>query len=341
MNVTINDLAKELNLSKATISKALKDSYEISPETKRRVRELAKKLNYSPNPYASSLRKKSSKTIAVVLPEVADSFFSQAINGIESVAKDKGYHVLIYLTHESFLTEEAILNEFKSGRVDGILMSVSGETADSGHVKEVIREGIPVVFFDRVCDDVETAKIVTDDFESSYKATCHLINLGCKKITYLSTSSTLSINSKRMAGFMQALVQNNLKNDPASVLLCYGSPEENYKIIKKALHKTNRPDGLIASVEKLITPVYLACRDLHLDIPEKVKVISFTNLPAAVILNPALTTITQPAFEMGKAAAIVLFKALAKKNFNLAAEYLIIPSVLHQRNSSEDAHLKP
>ncbi|HEY6505150.1 MAG TPA: LacI family DNA-binding transcriptional regulator, partial [Chitinophagaceae bacterium] len=170
-NTTIKILATELNLSVATVSKALRDSYEISSETKQKVLALAKKLNYVPNPYASSLRKRVSKTIAVVLPEVADSFFSQAINGIESVAQDKGYHVLIYLTHESFVREEAILNEFQSGRVDGILISVSGETSHSDHIKEVIASGKPVVFFDRICEDVETARIVTDDLESSYKAT--------------------------------------------------------------------------------------------------------------------------------------------------------------------------
>jgi LacI family transcriptional regulator len=196
-NTTIKILAKELNLSIATVSKALRDSHEISSDTKKKVLAVAKHLNYIPNPYASSLRKRRSKTIAVVLPEVNDSFFSLAINGIESIAMDKGYHVLIYLTHESFVREQAILHEFKSGRVDGILMSVSGETSESDHVKEVIAAGMPVVFFDRVCEDVETAKIVTDDFESSYKATSHLISMGCKKIVYLSTSSTLSINSKR------------------------------------------------------------------------------------------------------------------------------------------------
>src|SRR6187549_86971 len=124
MSVKIKDLAKQLNLSVATISKALKDSHEISPETKQRVFELAKKLNYTPNPYASSLRHRSSKTIAVVLPEVADSFFSMAINGIESVAQEKGYHVLIYLTHEQFEKEISILRDFQNGRVDGVLLSI-------------------------------------------------------------------------------------------------------------------------------------------------------------------------------------------------------------------------
>ncbi len=340
MIVTIKDIAKELKLSVATISKALRDSYEISLETKQRVLEYAKKINYTPNPYASSLRKRGSKTIAVVLPEVADSFFSLAINGIESVAKDKGYHVLIYLTHESFEREEAILNEFKSGRVDGILMSVSGETSQSDHVKEVIAGGMPVVFFDRVCEDVDTAKIVTDDFESSHKATCHLIEAGCKKIVYLASSSTLSINNKRMEGYKKALADNGIKSNAADIVSCYSNTEGNYKIVSSLLKKKNKPDGIIASVEKLTTPIFLACKEIRLTIPDKIKVISFTNLQAALILNPTLTTVTQPAFEMGKTAAATLFKALEKKNFNLSKESMVIPSMLIVRDSTSKSPIK-
>jgi LacI family transcriptional regulator len=333
MSIKIKDLAKQLNLSVATISKALKDSYEISPETKQKVLDLAKKLNFTPNAYASSLRKRSSKTIAVVLPEVADSFFSLAINGIESVAHDKGYHVLIYLTHESFAREEAILKEFQSGRVDGILISVSGETSNSDHIKEVIAAGMPLVFFDRVCEDVETAKIVTDDLESSYNATFHLLKTGCKKITYLSTSSSLSINNKRMEGYKKALADYGKKITP-DIIPCTSNSEGNYRIICELLKKKNRPDALIASVEKLTTPIYLACRDLNLSIPTDLKVISFTNLQAALILTPTLTTVTQPAFEMGKTAAEILFKTLEKRNHNLKKEITIIPSVLNVRNSA-------
>lgn len=334
MSIKIKDLAKQLNLSVATISKALKDSHEISPETKQKVLALAKKLNYTPNPYASSLRKRTSKTIAVVLPEVADSFFSLAINGIESVAHDKGYHVLIYLTHESFEREEAILKEFQNGRVDGILISVSGETSSSDHIKEVIASGIPVVFFDRICEDVETAKIVTDDFESSYNATHHLIEKGCRKISYLSTSSALSINNKRMKGYMQALADNGIKKSADDIVSCTSDRKGNYKIIRNLLKKKKRPDGLIASVEKLTTPIYLVCDDLNLSIPGQIKVITFTNLQAALILKPTLTTVTQPAFEMGKTAATILFRSLEKKNYNLKKEITVIPSVLNVRDSA-------
>jgi LacI family transcriptional regulator len=250
------------------------------------------------------------------------------------VAIDKGYHVLIYLTHESFEREQAILNEFKSGRVDGILISVSGETSHGDHVKEVIDAGLPVVFFDRVCHDVETAKIVTDDFESSYNATTHLLKNGCKRIAYCYTSANLSINDKRMEGYKKALSDHSIKINAAYIVLCDGNLTGNYNIIRNLLQKKNGPDGIIASVEKLTTPVFLACKDLHLSIPDQIKIISFTNLQAALILSPALTTVTQPAFEIGKAAATVLFAALRKNNFSLKEETVIIPSVLNLRHSA-------
>jgi LacI family transcriptional regulator len=331
----IKDLAKELHLSKATISKALKDSHEISPETKQRVLDLARKMNYTPNPYASSLRKKTSKTIAVVLPEVADSFFSQAINGIESIAQQKGYHVLIYLTHENFSREEAILNEFKNGRVDGILISVSGETSKSDHIRAVVSAGIPVLFFDRICEDVETTRIITDDFESGYKAAEHLIEQGCKKIAYLSMSASLSISNSRMKGYLQALSDHHIKKKQEDIITCSNNIDDNLRIIKKMLGRKSRPDGIIACVEKLTTSVYLACNELELKIPKDIKVISFTNLETALILDPPLTTITQPAFEMGTTAASVLFKVLQKSNLKLKDETIVVPSALKIRASTK------
>jgi len=333
-NVNIKELARELNLSVSTISKALHDSHEISEKTKRRVMETAARLNYVPNPYARSLRNRKSKNIAVVIPEVADSFFSLAINGIESVAKEKGYHVLICLTHENFENEKAILKEFKGGRVDGVLMSVSRETSQSDHISELISNGIPLVFFDRVCEDVATAKITTDDFESGYKAAKHLIEQGCDKIAFLGISKSLSISNKRREGYLKALSDHKIKADTKHIILCTNDAKQNYSLIKKLLQEKNKPTGIVASVEKLTTPVYNACMELKLRIPEDVKVICFSNLETASILDPPLTTITQPAFEMGKTAATLLFNALEKTNFNLINESLVIPSALEVRSSS-------
>lgn len=333
--LTIKLLAKELGLAVSTVSKALRDSHEISAETKAKVLEFANKHNYVPNPYASSLRRQKSKTIAVVLPEVADSFFSLAINGIESIAREKGYHVLIYLTHESVEREEIILGEFNSGRVDGILISVSQETRYGSHIQKVINSGLPIVFFDRVCDDVTTAKVITDDFESCYMATKHLINKGCKKISYLSISKNLSINKKREEGYTKALQDAGISMDENNMLECGPDDATNFTNILHHLKGSSRPDGIIASVEKLVPPVYIACNKLKLSIPDDIKVISFTNLATSPILNPPLTTITQPAFEMGSKAASLLFKGIEKPAFNLKSETVVINSALLKRESTD------
>jgi LacI family transcriptional regulator len=250
------------------------------------------------------------------------------------VAKEKGYHVLIYLTHENFENEKNILKEFQCGRVDGVLISISSETSQVKHINNLISNGVPVIFFDRICEKVETAMITTDDFESSYKAVKHLIQQGCDKIAFLGISKKLSISGKRLAGYFQALADHKLTADKKDVLLCTHDEHQNYLLISGLLKKKNKPNGIVASVEKLTTPVYQACLSLKLNIPEDVKLVCFSNLTTASILNPSLTTITQPAFEMGKEAAIVLFKALEKRNFNLKNESKIIPSTLIVRSST-------
>jgi LacI family transcriptional regulator len=333
-NINIKELAAILKLSVSTISKALHDSHEISNETKRLVLETAARLNYIPNPYASSLRGRRSKNIAVVIPEVADSFFSLAINGIESVAKEKGYHVLICLTHESYENEKNILKEFQGGRVDGVLISVSKETSQSDHIRDLIAKDIPVIFFDRVCEDVETARITTNDFESGVAATEHLIRQGCSNIAFLGISKGLSISQQRLEGYLHALSTQRLKAEKKNIILCSQDSKRNEVLIRKLLQRNDRPDGIIASVEKLTTPVYAVCKELKLKIPKDVRFICFSNLETATILNPSLSTITQPAFEMGKAAASVLFKSLQKPIPDLSKESIVIPSKLHIRNSS-------
>jgi LacI family transcriptional regulator len=332
--ITIRTLAKDLKLAVSTVSKALTDSHEISAETKLRVNEFARQKNYVPNAYASSLRKRKSRTIAVVLPEVADSFFSLAINGIEAAAQEKGYHVLIYLTHESFIKEQAILNNFQGGRVDGILLSITRETPNSAHIKELINEGIPVVFFDRVCDEIETTKIITNDFEISYKATQHLIEQGCKKIAFLSFSETLAMTNQRLEGYKKALLDYKIKLYPADLVVCTNDAEQNHHLVRKLLQQKKIPDGILACVEKLTTPIYIACKEKKLSIPKDIKVICFSSLETAPILNPSLTTVTQPAFELGKTAATLLMKALDKPNFVLKQEYITLPSTIIIRGST-------
>lgn len=336
-NVTIRILAKELQLSAATVSKALANSHEISDATKKRVLEKAAALNYIPNPYASSLRRKKSRTLAVILPEVADSFFSEAINGIEAVAQDKGYHVLVCLTHEQSAKEAAILHEMQGGRADGVLMSVTSETTDPSAIIELQEKGVPIVFFDRIHEGVETSSIVTDDAHSAYIATQHLLRQGCKRIAFLAISESLSISHQRIEGYKLALLDEGVPFSSDDIIACCHDAAENQRILQQLLQRKLRPDGIIASVEKLAVQIYEAARNTGRRIPEDIKVIGFSNLATAAFLNPSLTTVTQPAFEMGKAAAGLLFKALAGKGVSLTRNIQVIPSELQVRDSTGPA----
>jgi LacI family transcriptional regulator len=332
-SVNIKKLAQLLNLSIATVSKALRDSYDISKETKEKVSALAKELNYQPNPHASSLRKHKSKTIAVIIPEIANNYFTLAINGIESIAQEKGYHVTIYLTHEDYAREVAFTKHLYSGRADGALVSVSGTTTDYTHLYELQKAGLPIVFFDRVVEDFDTVKVTTDDYESSYLATKHLVEQGCKKIAHLAISNNLSIGNKRSKGYVQALKDHGFPADESLVIACTNNTEEDMELIRQ-LFLQQKPDGIFAAVERYAMASYEVCHAMKWRIPEDVKIISFSNLPIAALLNPSLSTITQPAFDIGKEAASMLLKALDKKNFLLKDETIVCKSSLVQRAST-------
>jgi LacI family transcriptional regulator len=333
-SINLKSLAKELNISISTVSRALRDEWDISAETKAKVLELAKKYNYTPNPYAGSLRRQSSQTIAVVIPEIANNFFTLAIDGIETVAREKGYHVLIYITHDNYEREMSIVNHFQNGRIDGIIMSVSGETKDYAHLIDLHEKGTPIVFFDRVCHEIETTKITTDDFASSFKATEHLIKNGCKRIAFLSLTSHLSIETKRKAGYLEALTKHEIPVDENWIIECTNDDVVSTEKIKYLLSSPNRPDGVFTSVEKLAIQTYKVCQELNIRIPKNLQVLSFANLLTAPLLNPPLTTITQPAFDIGKKAAETLFSHLKKKQHTIPNENIVLKSILYIRHST-------
>lgn len=334
--VNLKKLASILELSISTVSKALRDSYEISNQTKERVKKLAQELNYQPNPYASSLRRSKSKTIAVVVPEIANNFFVSAINGIQNAAHLKGYHVLIYISHENSNYEKELVNILINGRVDGVLISLSRDTDDVEHLKTIQNKGLPIVFFDRVSEDLDSTTITTDDYESAYKSTLHLIEKGCKKIANCAIGNNLSIAKKRVEGFKDALADNKLQLNSNFLMTCTGDYEIDYKLIKKLLLSKDRPDGLFTSIESFALIAYEICKELKIRIPQDLKIITFSNLRTANLLAPSLTTITQPAFEIGEAAALQLIKAIEKPK-NYVPENIIIKSGLVERASTSVA----
>ena len=333
MSVTIRKIAEDLNLAVSTVSKALRDSHEISDETKRRILDYARKLEYIPNPYAGSLKNKTTKNIAVVVPEVADTFFSNAINGIELVARAKGYHVMIYLTHESREREESILQDLRGGRVDGVLISVSQGVEGNSLIHSQLVTELPLIFFDRACDGVETARVLTDDFESSYKATQHLVSRGCREIVFLAAAGELSITRQRREGFLKALGDSGVEKPEKHIVMCSEDDDKSFTVIKNALMDKQAVDGVVCSVEKLAIQAYRVCQTYTLAIPDRIKIIAFSNLQIAGLLAPSMTTVVQPAFAMGEAAATLLFKALAKK-LDITKERIVLPSEICERDST-------
>ncbi len=332
--MNLRDLAKELNLSISSVSRALRDSKEISTATKQKVMAKAKELNYHANPFASNLRRQKSKTIAVVIPEIANNFFSLAINGAESYAQKKGFHVLIYQTHDDVQQEISIAKHLQNGRVDGVLISLSSQTNDTTHFQDLKNKGVPLVFFDRVAENIDVPKITTNDYESGYNAAQHLIENGCRKIAFLSISNNLSIANNRLKGYVDALKKHGLKKEKSFIINCDTDKEKNKTLIKNLLQSADRPDAIFACVEELAVSTYIICEELKLNIPRDVKIISFSNLQTAAILNPSLTTITQPAYEIGREAAAVLFKILDNKEAILPSKEIVLNSTLIVRKST-------
>jgi len=332
--MNLKKLAEELNLSFSTVSKALRDSHEISESTKNRVVAKANELNYQVNPLASSFRKQKTKTIALIIPEVVNDFFGPVINGIESIAQEKGYHVLIYMTHEDRQKEISIFKLLQNGRVDGIMLSLSEQTCDITHLRELKEKGVPLILFDRITDQLDVTTVTTDNRAGGKRATEHLIERGCKRLAFLGISKTLSVSTGRMYGFLDALKENSINREDDMILCCDGDDNKNKEQIRKLLKRPDRPDGIFASVETLAISTYEVCEELGLRIPRDLKVIAFSNSYLAALLNPSLTAIAQPAFEMGREAAAILVNLVEKKESRFRHQKTEIKSKLIVRNST-------
>ncbi len=332
-NITLKQLAHQLGLSVSTVSRALTDSYEINIETKKRVQKLAKELNYQPNPFASFLRKHKSKTIALIIPEISNNFFSLIIKGVESICQEKDYYVLIYESHENFAKEVRITNHLIGGRVDGVLISVSAETQQTEHLKALIERKISLVMFDRVIEDMNVIKVASNDFESSLEATEHLIKRGCKKILFLKAGENLSTMQNRLKGYQSALKKYAIDFDGSLVRTFNPSEELNLNELEEIIQST-RPDAIFCTVENLAIACYDVCQKVNIKIPAEIKIITFSNLKVARHLNPSLSTISQPAFEIGQTIANLLIDQIEEKETEQMKD-IIISSTLIKRDSTK------
>ena len=331
---TLKDIARELNISVSTVSRALRDSYEINPETKRLVVECATRLHYRPNPIALSLKGSSSKALAVVVPQIANYYFSQAIDGIEEVAQQRGYDVIIFQTHETYEREVAALRQALARRVDGLLISLSSETNTVSHLLEFQQQGTPIVQFDRVSSQLQTPRVVADNFAGAYAATEHLIRTGRRRIAHLTIQPWLSITQERLAGYRAALEQNGLPYDERLVRFGTFGPDEVGPLVDELLALAPPPDAFFTASDRLAVGCLAALRQRRLRIPQDVSLIGFTNLTVADMLAPALSTVAQPATDIGREAVARLLDLLERKHRAAPPATVTIPTTLHVREST-------
>lgn len=333
---TLKQIAKELNVSVSTVSKALNDSPEISEQTKTRIKEYAKLKNYKPNVIGLNLKNRKTKTIGVIIPNILNSFFAKVFTGIEKVAEEKGYNVITCISNESLKKEISTLDMLSNGTIDGFILSVSEEAQklhEFNHFKEIINEGTPIVMFDRIVDEVECDKVVVDDFDSALNATQHLINIGCKKIALFSSIDNLSVGKLRTEGYLKALQNNNIAINTDLILRT--DSEDALKAKAEILFDNQTIDGIFALDEDDSVVALRISLKRGYNIPENLSIIGFADgILASRRLSPSLTTVSQHGPEIGAAAAELLIERLESKENEYPYKTTVIKTELRLREST-------
>ncbi len=339
--VTLKQIAEELGISVATVSKALKEYSDVSKRTRALVRETAHRLNYKPNSFAVNLRTKESKTIGIIIPEIVHHFFSSVIKGIVSQAEKKGYLVIMLQSNESYDLEKKQLDLLISKRVDGILISLANGTGNFDHIKNVISQDIPLVMFDKIAKVVNCSKVIIDDRKAAYMATQYLINIGCKKIAHFRGPLLPQNSIDRFLGYKQALLDNNIKYDSSLVYINECSDksfEEGKKNAKQLLKDHKDVDGIFINTDLVAIGAMTLFLEKGIKIPEQINIVGFSNWFMSSVISPSLTTVDQPGFKMGKKAFKILYKEMMakKKNKNFDYKQVVLDTELVIRDSTNN-----
>lgn len=302
--VTIYDLAKELKYSPSTISRALNDHKSISKKTTKEIQKAAKKYGYRPNSIAASLRNNKSKTIGIMIARINRPFISSLISGIEEVARESGYNVIISQSNDKFENEISNSKALYDSRIGGLIVSLGMETTSTAHFAKFAEQNIPIVFVDRVPDDFNSYKVVIDNYSAGYRATQHLIDQGCRRIAHFAGAQHMNVYNLRKKGYLDALKENGREIDEELIVdLETLSQEEGRVATMKLLDLPNPPDGLFSSNDTAAVSAILCAKEKGIKIPEELAIIGFNDDPMASIVEPALSTISHPAMQMGQISA--------------------------------------
>lgn len=332
--ITIYDIAKQLNVSAATVSRALNNNTSVSAATKKKVGDLAENLGYRHNTFASSLRLQKTQTIGLIVHELNSYFITSVLAGIEKIVRAANYNLLIVHSAENVENEIANAHSLFHKRVDGVIASLSFHTKDLSHFQQFQSKNIPVVYFDRVFENSDGAKIIINNFQAGYDATNHLIEQGCKHIAHITSSLERNVYAERLRGFKQALLDHKLKFDE-KLLIVDGLKEEDAKrSADRILAMKTLPDGIFITNDFCAAVVMQALKDAGLRVPEDVAIVGFNNDIIGKVVSPKLTTINYPGFEMGQLAARTLIGHLTGLwDMNITST-MIVKSELIVRESS-------
>ena len=330
---TIYDIAKELNVAISTVSRSLNDSDLISDETKERVWETARKLNYRPNKLASSLSSGKSYIVGVIIPSAQIQFFSAVINSLERALQKEGYSVLLYQSNESTKSEISGIQTLVEARVDGIIISPSLETYNFDVINRIHAEGLPILLFDRVDDGLDLPSVSIDDEKAGFMATKHLIDQGYKRIAYISTSSTIQIFRNRCKGYRRALEEHGIPIKDDMIILDELSIQGGIAGTRKLMAMPEKPDAIIGGDDFTALGIIKELSLMGL-MPPKIGVIGFANQTFSEYITPGLSTIDQQAIKMGKECASLFLKIVHKKLSYKPIEKVVLNPILVERQSS-------
>lgn len=342
--VTLKQIAKELDVSISTVSKALRGSSEISDDTREKVKAFAKLYNYRPNNIALSLKNRKTKTIGVIIPEIVHHFFAKVISGIENKAAKRGYNVIVGLSNESFDKEVINMEMLANGSIDGFILSISKETLmqqDYHHFEETINQGMPIVMFDRAVDEIQCDKVLVDDEKGARKAVDKLIETGCKNIALITTRDYVSVGRLRTKGYIDALTERGIQPKPELILkvddrlISEEYLEETEKEIEQLFTKNPELDGIFAVNELYAITAMKVARRLNFNVPQDIQVIGFTDGVLSKHATPALTTVSQHALQMGEAAADLLINRLENEDEEEHFETHVIETTLVERATTK------
>lgn len=312
---TIKDIAKALQISVSTVSRALRDAPDVSLKTRQAVLSLSEKLHYQQNKLALSLQKNQTHTIGVLVPNL-DYVISTMIKGIDEVALEAGYTVMVCQSNESFGKEIINTQRLLNSLVDGFLVCVSSETKTFSHIKNIIDKNLPTVVFDRLCPDLVAPRVIIDNADGGLQATEHLLEQGYKKIAILAGPKNLTISNLRMDGYLQALKKYKKKADPEMIVHCDFNQQYAYNATMELLSKKQKPDAIFAISDRMILGAMLAVKEKGLKIPTEIGLVGFNNEPVVNLITPGISSVDQPAFELGKTAAKLFIERLFNETMN-------------------------